>query len=913
MRSQALLVSMNSGELKPFSYISSGQGIFSKPKDLKCDVDERARKDPSMRCKYRQTLEDSKKQVPLETTKRNKGRILGKISHRKKTKNQPTAVPSPNEYLAFESSKELPQANGEHLYETACNLEYTNDEDTHKQEKRQAIVRIPGRSSYEALSLPQSPHLHQKRTPERRTPEHNHKVSCKIQPKLESLSEDAEAGQCIYDDVIYDDGIYEDVICPSFDSNDLCTNSNLSLNSSLDEGKANSRGLLSKKQSSYSSITPSNSINKYTSNDEDARYSTTTASLSKYIPATSKTQKPPKPAPRTSLKSITLRTSQDNCLPRSRELPEIQVLLDEAWEKLTTSDSHNSSTVAVTNADFTARLLDSNGGRLQLQYHGVTLDIPPGALEARRMVYIHVQRSLELSPTGIDGFASPLVHCGTSGLKFKKPVMLTFPVHLEDSSAWEVRGVRTKDSLDAPWEDISESPHESLVTVKDQMCTMVVDHFTGFGLVVQPKPLRGASGESGTTQGIECLPLRVGVFLPSNRLTRSGHLQLRVRIWDRSQETTQQVEEAEADSKVIDRKCTLFLRTTSEGPGRRQRGLDVVVQIRGLNFELWEPDPMDQTIPYENFQPDPEGRVDVSVTFNLKLHSLGGEGGIHPLQCDFCIGQRAHRNLFQTIRAVVDIFNGEMRSETQINRFPNPMSTSGFQELCNYLEVERRWKLLADLFFGQSEGRTFEKWPFPSAVLLNVIFSRSATLEHLHDMLLECRLLGAANIVQDEMASPEGLGGHLEAIHIRGRPSRPQLSNPVQCSDDDRLHRFGQDENFYEEVMTSNGRRPVATESEWPPGSPGDLRSSDSHNEMAATGAQGLEHSDSERTGSTLGHPASRFLGFEIQHTSQQNVYEECRIRDNNDVERTENDHYMNLDIVRRKASLPKGYVKFSK
>ncbi|XP_038051982.1 uncharacterized protein LOC119724820 isoform X2 [Patiria miniata] len=564
-----------------------------------------------------------------------------------------------------------------------------------------------------------------------------------------------------------------------------------------------------------------------TSDDQDARYVPTgTISTPQPGPNNPKPKpkpKPPKPTPRarSSLMSqgpkqpskdiIKIPPQPAEKLPK--ELPEIQLLVDEARKLINNSEKNNSTKLIFTSVDFTAGLLDKKGGRLQLRYHGVTLDVPPGALEDVEMVYIYVQRSLEFSPIGEEGFASPLVHCGLSGLKFKTPVVLTFPVHLEDPSAWELKGIQ-QDSSGTPWKEISsESCQDSLVVFKERLCTMVVDHFTLFGVSARPKELRGASGGSDESHG--WLPLRVGVFLPSDKTTMSGHLQLRVRIWDASQET--RVKEDERHSKVIDTTCRLHLRT-SEGYGSRQPDLDVSVDIQGLN-DSWTSDPKEKIIPYEIFHLDPP--VDESVTFNLRLQSQDSEGGLHPLLCDFVIRQRAHFNRATIVRAVVDIHDGGLRIETAHDS-PNPMSTSGFHLLRDYLERERRWKLLADSSFGKTQGCTLDRWSCPSTAVLNAIFSRSvaqnpkATLGELYSKLSECGLPGAAEIVRREMKEWNlGVTGS-EITQARGSQSRksPEPKFPVQCSgEDSSLPRpicNAQQESLYEVLMPKKERERIA-------------------------------------------------------------------------------------------------------
>ena len=242
----------------------------------------------------------------------------------------------------------------------------------------------------------------------------------------------------------------------------------------------------------------------------------------------------PKPKPR---QKPPVPPSQELPVPSSQELPEIEEHLAE-FRKLLKLFINNRdgdiNTIAACSLNFTARVLDSRGGSLLLKSHGVTLYIPPNALDTEQVIYVYVQRTLQPSPDDkSDGFVTPVVHCGTSGLKFNLPVILTFPVNVKDSSQWELNGVG-QDSSTEPWTDISDCSRSDSVLFHDGLCTVTVDHFTGFAVVGRPSERRGASGTA-------LQPLRVGVFNPQKGAIdpRSGCLQLRVRIWDESPQTVE--------------------------------------------------------------------------------------------------------------------------------------------------------------------------------------------------------------------------------------------------------------------------------------------------------------------------------------------------------------------------------------
>ena len=239
------------------------------------------------------------------------------------------------------------------------------------------------------------------------------------------------------------------------------------------------------------------------------------------------TQKDKMSAPKKKLQTELSPGRQTSC----KELPEIEEHLVEFRKQLKQQGGcRDVTSMVVSNLNFAGRMMDKKGGCLQLKSHGVVLYIPPDALgDGPQEIYIYVQQNLTSSSHTVkNGFVSPIVHCGTSGLKFNLPVILTFPVQ-SSSSPSKLMGVR-QDSSTQPWADISDCSSE-VVLFHDGLCTVISDHFTGFGAVEQfdERPVNGPHS----------VKLRVGVFIAQHGPLHpvNGCLQLRVRIWDESPET----------------------------------------------------------------------------------------------------------------------------------------------------------------------------------------------------------------------------------------------------------------------------------------------------------------------------------------------------------------------------------------
>ncbi|XP_071803965.1 uncharacterized protein [Asterias amurensis] len=326
-----------------------------------------------------------------------------------------------------------------------------------------------------------------------------------------------------------------------------------------------------------------------------------------------------------------------------KEIPEIEEHLVEFRKQLKQQEGcRDITSMVVSNLNFKGRMMDKKGGCLQLKSHGVVLYIPPDALgDEPQEIYIYVQQNLKSSHHTVkNGFVSPIVHCGTSGLKFNLPVILTFPVQSKSSSP-KLMGVR-QDSSTQPWVDSSDCSSE-VVLFHDGLCTVISDHFTGFGAVEQ-------YDEEHPVTGPHSVKLRVGVFIAQHETIDpvNGCMQLRVRIWDESPETCEYIKQAEENSTAMDTQRRLFL-NTKEDPNNH-----VFVEIKSLN-EQWKTSNKTQVLPLQSFQMDT--RVDESRTFNLKPvpRNYASNDNRRQLECDVSVSQRSHQMSAVVIRAVHEI------------------------------------------------------------------------------------------------------------------------------------------------------------------------------------------------------------------------------------------------------------------
>ncbi|XP_071804354.1 uncharacterized protein [Asterias amurensis] len=460
----------------------------------------------------------------------------------------------------------------------------------------------------------------------------------------------------------------------------------------------------------------------------------------------------------------------------NKELPEIEKELKLFRKLLNQQKDVGITQIEISNVNFTGRIVDSRGGRLQLKSHGVVLYIPPGALgDEPQEIFVYVQQNLASSSQ--NGFVSPIVHCGTSGLKFNIPVILSFPVHVKDSSQWKLSGVR-QDSSTKPWADIPDCSSDTIL-VNDNLCTVVVDHFTGFGLVGCPNVPQPS-----------LIPIRIKVYNSQTNGINPLHgcVKLQVYFCDESTETCESIKEREKDSKLLlDKSRGFFLHVSNRG--HNNANVDVTFELECLN-QLWKTSFKKQVFSL--------ARCDVyqfeeSCTLNLKVQPQEAAMGAdyRPLECEIGISQSSYEEFGVTVRVVDEI---GVRSEREsmdhhgmnilgLNEF-DPMSLGRCRKLSHELDSERRWRLLVKpCFIGQEAELDFDKYLHPSSVVLGIVFlqgsrreSSMMTLVRLESMLIECKLFRAAQIVHDDIKELKE--------KCSGKDNGEVFVHPIQCSGD---------------------------------------------------------------------------------------------------------------------------------
>ncbi len=481
-------------------------------------------------------------------------------------------------------------------------------------------------------------------------------------------------------------------------------------------------------------------------------------------------------------------------MTHNKELPEIEEELKSFRALLKEQKDVDITKVVIGNVNFTGRMVDSRGGRLKLKSHGVNLYIPPGALgDEPQEIFIYVQQNLNTCHHTLeDGFVSPIVHCGTSGLKFNLPVILTFPVHVKDSSRWELTGVR-QDSSTEPWADISDCSKDTTVLVNDNLFTVVVDHFTGYGAVGRPSKSPASC----------LLPLRIKVYNSQQNAIDpvDGCAELRVYICDESPETCRLIKKREQNSKLLlDKPRGFFLHINERDTNNAD--IDVTFQLECLN-KLWKTSFKKQIFSLERCEVG--CRVVESCNLNLKIRpqdvAAGSEHRL--LECQIGICQTSYEDFGVTVcvddtigvrRGAKSTGHSSMSIGIRLNDF-DPMSLGRYRKLSEELDSERRWKLLVKpCFIGPEAEQDFDKYVHPSVVVLGIILSRGLitessrmTLVRLRSILNECKLVRAAQIVHDDIRD-------LERYSVKD--IEETIVYPIQCtdglhsqSDEAKLHR----------------------------------------------------------------------------------------------------------------------------
>ncbi|XP_071962607.1 netrin receptor UNC5B-b-like [Antedon mediterranea] len=161
----------------------------------------------------------------------------------------------------------------------------------------------------------------------------------------------------------------------------------------------------------------------------------------------------------------------------------------EVWKSALTSTNYDQNAFCL--PYFRAGIFDKRGGSLTFEEAGITLLIPPGAIQQPTpqliYIYLHNGNQNSLGITSNMMATSPVVFCGPSGMKFNERVLLSYQ-HCANiiNNNVELITLRTETEPDQipNFYNLSDD-NDSLTLVKGNTVTLMLPHFTGHTTVVQ--------------------------------------------------------------------------------------------------------------------------------------------------------------------------------------------------------------------------------------------------------------------------------------------------------------------------------------------------------------------------------------------------------------------------------------------
>ncbi|XP_072032448.1 uncharacterized protein [Amphiura filiformis] len=142
--------------------------------------------------------------------------------------------------------------------------------------------------------------------------------------------------------------------------------------------------------------------------------------------------------------------------------------------------------------NFAAIFIGKDFGAATLKIPGtdIFLYIPPNAMlkEKPELVYIYQPNEKpHLASDSKEAWATPIIKCGPSGLKFSKPVFLSLPYTLAvDASQMSVSAYHSKrfSKTGGKWEGLRDGD-DTVVVPQDKGVTILIDNFCRYGCTVQ--------------------------------------------------------------------------------------------------------------------------------------------------------------------------------------------------------------------------------------------------------------------------------------------------------------------------------------------------------------------------------------------------------------------------------------------
>ena len=169
---------------------------------------------------------------------------------------------------------------------------------------------------------------------------------------------------------------------------------------------------------------------------------------------------------------------------------------------------------------------DINGGRLTLPNVGVSLFIPPGAVESKdpQMIYIYALPSSRNEPDldPKETWLTPTVECGPSGLQFAKDVLLSMSHCAINHPQWNVQ-VHRGNGESPEWKKL-ETGGETITFLDDKKVTLALNHFSPYK--VSGRSSTSSDEETFVSKWMKAAVLPVGLTTPEGGTIASLKLRL---------------------------------------------------------------------------------------------------------------------------------------------------------------------------------------------------------------------------------------------------------------------------------------------------------------------------------------------------------------------------------------------------
>ncbi|KAH3858905.1 hypothetical protein DPMN_101549 [Dreissena polymorpha] len=371
------------------------------------------------------------------------------------------------------------------------------------------------------------------------------------------------------------------------------------------------------------------------------------------------------------------------------------------------------------------------GGRMNIS--GVTLDIPPGALMDDTLVSLGLLWNEDFAPplTKKQTMLSPMVLCQPSGLKFKKPVKLTFPHSAyRITSDWVPKVMKREGSLEnhSQWETLTLADF-SQMDVGEHRITLHLNHFTLYTLVGESK------------QGKTAAKL-VHFVAFTNQLKRGSLFKPRIYCLNSYKDEAEEVQKLqnhfEGVSKLSDT-SGLIVHDTEH---------DILVELVKLGDGWQHNGERTEVLPFENvwhgFQPH--------CTFVMRHEKTTA----YEIICEFHVYQAGDDNRFAKLKIAEDM---PMPSSPLTPTEEDPVEDL-IRELIILLDPLNTsgsdagdWRHLAEkLNVNVSRIRWLEIQSSPTRLLLETWLESKKPLSELRDILLTINRPDAAGEVDKRLA-----------------------------------------------------------------------------------------------------------------------------------------------------------------